>query len=301
MTYLLKHWSYDPFLIVAVGVVVWHEIGLRRLIRRSSRERIRQHRVRAISFYGGLAVLLVAVESPLDYWAHDYFFVHMLQHLLLLLAAPSLIVAGAPWQPLLLAVPLRFRRGGLRAILHDGWSRPLRAAGRVLIRPAVAVAAFNVVMVGWQMPALFDLAERNETVHIWLMHGSMFAVGVLFWLQIIRSPPFRMRITPAGQATALVATSIIMWLLAMSMSLFTQHSWYSVYAHIPGVTLPAFADQQIGAAILWVCGDFWAIPALIVVMRRLIAQEGDMDSAIERILGQGAASRFKWPRTSRWA
>lgn len=300
MKNLLDHWSYDPFLIVAVVIVGWHEVGLRRLIRRSRPDRVGQQRRRAILFYAGVAVLLIAVESPIDYWADDYFFVHMVQHLLLLFAAPSLIVAGAPWQPLLLGVPLRWRRRGLRAILHDGWSRPLRAAGRTLVRPVVAVAAFNLVMLGWQVPGLFNLAQRNEMVHIWLMHGSMFAVGVLFWLQIIHSPPLRTRITPAGQATALVTTSIVMWLLAMSMSFFTQQSWYSVYDHIPGVTLPPFADQQIGAGILWVCGDLWAIPALIVVVRRLIAQEGDVNSAIESILGQRARGGHRWPSVSRW-
>jgi putative membrane protein len=300
MSYLVDHWSYDPFLFYALVLGLWHEVGLRRLLHRCRRDRVRQLRRRSLWFYGGLVVLIIAVESPIDYWAARYFYMHTVQHLLLLFAAPSLVVAGAPWQPLLLGVPLALRRRYLGAILHSGWARPLRAAGRTIVRPVVVVVAFNVVMVGWHIPPLFDLAERNATVHILLMHGSMFIVGVVFWLQIIRSPPFRMRITPVGQATALVATSIIMWLLAMSMSLFTQHSWYSVYDHIPGVAFPAFGDQQLGAAILWVCGDFWAIPALIVVVRRLIAQEGGVDSAIESILGQGSSGRFGWRRASRW-
>ena len=82
-------------------LVAWHEIGLARLARRSRPERTRQRRLRSLSFYSGLAVLLIAVESPIDYWSDYYFFVHMTQHLLLMFAAPTLVVAGAPWQPLL--------------------------------------------------------------------------------------------------------------------------------------------------------------------------------------------------------
>ena len=286
MSYLTGHWSFDPFLIVAIVVAVWHEIGLARLARRSRPERTRERRLRSIWFYAGLGVLLLAVESPVDYWADAYFFVHMIQHLLLMFAAPVLVVAGAPWQPLLDGLPGRTGRSLTGEVLTGGWSRPLRAAGGWLLRPWVAVVAFNVVMLAWHVPALFDLAENNQAVHIWLMHASFFLAGVAFWLQFIPSPPFRMRMPPVAQAAALVSTNVIMWLLAMSMSFLTQVSWYPVYDHVPGVTLPPFADQQIGAGILWVCGDFWAVPMLIVVVRRIIAEDGSLGSAIDRMLGR---------------
>jgi cytochrome c oxidase assembly factor CtaG len=287
--YVLDHWSFDPFLIIAIVLVIWHEIGLHRLARRSRPERTRQRRLRSLWFYCGLAVLLIAVQSPIDYWADDYFFVHMIQHLLLMFAAPTLIVAGAPWQPLLDGLPGRFGRSATREVMRGGWSRPLRALGGAALRPWVAVALFNIAMLAWHVPLLFDLGQNNQTVHIWLMHASFFTTGVLFWLQFIPSPPFRMRMLPVAQAAALVATNVIMWILAMSMSILTSGSWYPVYNHIPGVTLTPFADQQIGAGILWVCGDFWAIPAMIVVMRRLIAEDGSVSAAVDRMLGRGAA------------
>ncbi len=287
MSYLVDHWSFDPFLIVALVVTGWHEVGLWRLARRSRPERTRERRLRSLWFYAGLAVLLLAVESPIDYWAGDYFFAHMIQHLLLMFAAPSLIVAGAPWQPLIAALPGRGGQKVTRGVLAGGWSRPLRALGGLLLRPWVSVGLFNAAMIVWHLPGPYDLGEENPAVHIWLMHGTFFATGVLFWLQFIPSPPFRRRMPLLSQAAALLGTNVIMIGIAMTLSIFATGSVYPVYAHIPGVTLPPFADQQIGAAILWVCGDFWALPSMIVIIRRMVAAEGSMSAAVDKILSRG--------------
>jgi len=293
MHYLTQHWSFDPFMIVAIVLVIWHEIGLAKLARRSRPERTRERRLRSLWCYAGLGVLLLAVQSPIDYWSDDYFFVHMIQHLLLMFAAPTLIVAGAPWQPLLDALPRHMGRDATREVMTGGWTRPVRAVVGWLLRPWVSVVAFNLVMVAWHVPALFDLAERNAAVHIWLAHASFFLVGVLFWLQFISSPPFHRKMPLTSQAIALIGTNVLMWLIAMAMGIMTSSSWYPVYDHIPGVTLPAFPDQQIGAGILWICGDFWAIPALIFVMRRLIHEDGGVSTAVDKLLGRGS-KRYQW-------
>ena len=283
MSYLVDNWSFDPFVIVVAAVVVVHELGLANLRRRSLPERTRTRRLRSLLFYAGLALLLIAVMSPVDYWADDYFFVHMVEHILIAFFAPILIVAGAPWLPLVHGLPVGPRRRLVRAVLLGRFSAPLRSVGRFLRNPWTALVSFNAVMVLWHLPALFDAAQENQLIHIWLMHATFFLTGVLFWLQIIPSYPFRLKASPLWQVGAIISTNVVMFVMAMTLSLFSATSWYPVYAHVPGVTLSPFADQQIGAAILWICGDFWAIPALAVTIRRAIDSEGGFSLGVDRL------------------
>jgi len=298
MGYVTGNWSFDPFAVVVAAVIVVHEIGLASLRRRSVSARTVTRRRRSFFFYAGLGLLLLAIMSPIDYWASRYFFIHMIEHILIGFFAPILIVLGAPWIPLLHGVPVGLRRRWGRALFLGRRSSTLRAVGRFVTAPWTALVAYNVVMVVWHVPVLFDAAENNQLIHIWLMHASFFVTGVLFWLTIIPSYPFRIRASPLWQMGAIIGTNGVMFVLAMALSIFTATSWYSVYAHVPGVTLSPFADQQIGAAILWVCGDFWAVPALGYVIRRGIAREGGFSAAVDQLLHHDAGLALQQLRTS---
>ena len=190
MSYLADHWSFDPFLITAAVVVALHEAGLANLRRRSVPSHTRTRRLRSLFFYGGVALLVLTVMSPIDYWSDDYFFVHMVEHLLdrVLRSDPHrgrCALAAAPPRP----------SGPVQAAPRQG--SPARALlGRAAVRrtlgdqPLDCVDLLQRVMVLWHVPTLFDSAQENQAVHVWLMHASLFATGVLFWLQIIPSYPF---------------------------------------------------------------------------------------------------------------
>ncbi len=288
MNYVVHHWSLDPMIVVLALTVIAHEVGLRRMASHSTIANRRRRRRRSYRFYAGLALLAVVIVSPLDYWASRYFFVHMIEHIIIAFFVPMLIVAGAPWIPTLFVLPVAARRRLGRFLFLRQSTAWLRAVGRFARNPWFALVLMNVVMFAWHVPSLFDLAERNQFVHVWLMHGSFVVAGTLFWLQIYPSAPMRPAKGAVWKIGAILITNGLMTMLAISMSILTTVSWYAVYAHVPGVTLSPFADQQIGAAILWICGDFWALPTLAIVIRRAIETEGSMGSVIDRLTGRAS-------------
>ncbi len=87
----------------------------------------------------------------------------MIEHLLIVFFAPILIVAGAPWFPLLHALPVGPRRRLLRAVLLGRSSPALRSLGRFVGNPWTPLSRSTLVMVLWHVPALFDAAERTSS------------------------------------------------------------------------------------------------------------------------------------------
>ena len=98
-----------------------HVLGEHRAVRLLGRPRSRQERVRAAYFYAGLVVILIALASPIDSLADKLFWVHMVQHVLLLTVAAPLIVLGAPWMSIWRPLPLGFRRSVAKTVSRSPW------------------------------------------------------------------------------------------------------------------------------------------------------------------------------------
>jgi cytochrome c oxidase assembly factor CtaG len=291
MTYLSAHWGYPAIAEIALAVVIVHEVGLRALNSRSTAAHARTRRRKMWLSYAGIAVLTFSVVSPLEYWSMEYFWVHMIQHVTVMLAAPALYVAGAPAIPLIHAVPVKIRRQLLRALLLGRARDAVRHVVAFVFSPWVAVILFNAVMVLWMIPRIFNPVMGSADLHIGLMLGSFFVSGVLFWLQFIPSRPWHLQLSPFARLGTLLLTNVVMTLIAMSLSFLASGPFYDIGNSMMGManmhsmvrtTLNPFADQQIGAAILWVCGDFWCLPAIVMVLRLIMRD--DSNSLMDRIL-----------------
>ncbi len=282
---LPQFWQVTPIAVIALVVGVAHEIGRRRLAERqtASHRRARWHR--SLAFYAGLLLVALVASGPLDRWAMTWLSIHMVMHVLEMFYLPPLLILGAPWVPLLFAAPAGLRRRWLRWYNLSPSGAGLRGPVAVLTNPVVAIVLFNGVMVLWHIPAVFDWATWHPWVMDWLMAPSFVVTGYLFWRVILPSHPSGPRGSTRVQIAAVVVTAFEMLVLAMSMAIFTKTPWYSMNMLMDG-PVAALRDQRFAAGILWVCGDFWAVPALVLIAYRLYGVEGGVSASFERALGR---------------
>jgi putative membrane protein len=221
---------------------------------------------RTASFIAGLVTIVLALDSPIDGYADQLFWVHMLQHVLLLTVAPPLILLGRPWPRMWRALPLSTRTTVGRAIVRSRFAAPLRA----LARPLPAFLLFNLTILCWHIPALYDATLRSNAIHQ-LEHAMFFFTGLLFWARVIDPGPLRPRLVWPMRMAYVVGAMVVGWVLAITLVL-APHPLYGHYAalvHRPG-GISALTDQQLAAGIMWVPGSLaYAVAFLIGLYRWL--------------------------------
>jgi putative membrane protein len=262
-------WSLDPPLVLVIVLALLYRVGDRRTITAPSR-RVAQRWAR-VSFYAGLVVLAIALSSPLDLLSEQLFWAHMVQHVLLLVVAAPLIVLSRPWVRLWRALPLSARRTLARWLSQGQRAEPLRRLSRTLGSPAVSFIAFCGVLLAWHVPALFDATLRSEALHA-LEHTLFFATAVMFWKQVIDSPPLHARLAAPERVVYVIGAMIVSWALAVVLAL-APHPLYGFYAHLasrPG-GISALADQQLAAGIMWVPGSITFVIVIFAYVHRWLA------------------------------
>ena len=237
---------------------------------------------RGIYFLIAIFIILLGTSAPFDILSSRLLWVHMIQHLLILVVMAPLLVASAPLLPLWLGLPRRARRlVRSSAILNAG--SPLHRLGHWLRQPVISCILLIVGTWVWHLPALYDLALTNAAIHDWGEHATFLAVSVLFWTQVIPSHPLRPRLGYLGSMVC-VGIAIAQNVVLAALVGFAQVPLYAPYAHLVTATggFTALQDQQFGAGIMWTIGDFPFIGALsILVLRWLASQSDDTGIAIQ--------------------
>jgi putative membrane protein len=224
---------------------------------------------RLAAFIGGLVSLWAAVGSPLAAMDHQFLTVHMVQHLLLMTVAAPLILLGAPAITLLHGLPQRFVLS-----VPGPFSRfpPVQAVGSILTHPVFCWLASTAAVIGWHVPALFEMGMRSERWHA-VEHACFFAAGLLFWWPVVRPWPSLARWPQWSVPLYLFLAT----LPCDALSAFLTFCNRVVYPHYLSAErlfdISPLGDQACAGAVMWVCVTFaYLAPAAVVTIQILSPQ-----------------------------
>ena len=268
MGFLLRSssWPIDwPLAALAVTASLYQIGG-----RRSATPGDARKRWRGAAFYMGLAALALGVGSPIDAYAGELFWVHMVQHVILMMVAPPLVLLGRPWPRLSRPLPIGLRRPLARGVLAGPTLAPARVVVRWLAAPLAVFTIFNGTLLVWHLPVLYDRTLRVGPMHD-LEHALFFSTALLFWMHLLPGASGRPKLADGARAIYGTAALLVSWILAIVLGL-AQEPLYGAYAslaHRPG-GLSALGDQHLAAGVMWVPGSVpYCIVLVVVVLRWL--------------------------------
>lgn len=270
-TFLLS-WSFEPTVILglALGVALYVR-GWRRLRARGRGGRALKP-WRAWCYGAGIALIAMALLSPIGTFTELFFSMHMIQHLLLIMFAAPLILLGAPVLPVMWAFDRGTRRGLGRVFFHE--SSAVHRVFHFLTRPGIALTVFIVVLIVWHHPALYDAAQGRTIVHD-LEHALFFGTALLFWWPVIHPTGGRRRLGYGAAILYIFPAKIAGFVLGAALTL-TDTAYYETYIRAPRLWgISALADQQAGGLIMWVVGGLlYIVPLLFLVLQMMRQDEG---------------------------
>ena len=232
-------WQWDPTVLLGTLALAG---GYAWLIRGRGRVSAWSPLARAY-FAAGLLALFLALESPIDVGGDRYLFsFHMLQHLLLAMVVPPLLLLGLP----------------------EEW----RAFDRIRVSPLAASVVFNLVLATWHLPFLYEATLRNEPIHV-LEHLTFLAAGVLFWWPLL---------VPDGRAGGMSAMGKIAYLgfagvpptilgLAFILSPVVIYPFYAAAPRV--MPLSPLEDQLVAGLVMFGLGNSIYFAAIWVIFFRL--------------------------------
>lgn len=256
---LLDAWTVEPPLLGALCLAAaLYGLGV-------VRSRSRWPLLRVVSFIGGLFAIALALLSGIDSYADVSLSAHVLQHLLLILIAPTLLLWGAPLRLALSACPPAGRQA-LGRLLHA-------RLVHLISRPAFGLALFVVVVLGTQLTGVYEEALRDRMLHDG-EHFAYLVAGTLLLAPLLAADPIPRPPGAIARFAWLMGAMLTMSIPA-SVLLFDAHILYPSYS-ITGSALhiSALADQRLAGVLMLVGGGIaMGALAIAIAMQAMVAEE----------------------------
>jgi putative membrane protein len=249
---------------VEIGIVIY--VGIYLAGSRLTGRRFRASQLCALA--GAAAALLFALDGPVDHLEDARLFTaHMVQHLILALVVPPLMLLATPdW---LIRPLLRYSS--------------IRTIARAWVNPYVAYLIYNLVLVGMHSPFVFDRMCRDEDFHI-AMHLLLIATAVPLWWPLLSPLPELPRLSYPLQLLYL-----FFWLLPMSaigaplvLGETVFYPWYFEGPHPYGLT--ALQDQVLGGLTMWVVAGFYLIGIFTSIYFQWARYQGMTDEPLVNMI-----------------
>jgi putative membrane protein len=264
VTSFTVHWSTVIGLALFAGLYEWRARATPGAAPRGGQR---------LCFHAGVVTIFFALNG----WLHDLsdyylFSAHMVQHLLLTVLVPPLLIMGAPGDMLRPALTYR----------------SVARVARALTNPKVGFLVFNLVLAGWHLPPLYNTAMAHHGVHI-VQHLMFMAAAVMLWWPILSPLPELPRLPYPMQMLYLFLTTIPMSIVAVFIT-YGGTLLYPAYAAAPRIAgLSPLDDQLLGGLIMWIPGGLIFFAVISVIFFRWQAHGADDSSASAQVDWQPAS------------
>ena len=273
---LLRSWEWRFVVIAMVGLSSSVYINGFMHIRTLSSRNLSRDAIglvpywRLLCYLGGLLCIVLALLSPVEVLSGQLFFMHMIQHMLLVMCAPPLLLVSNPFPILLWGLPSKARKMVAGLFVGKSLLRKLlkryAGAGTIWI-------LFVIVYVGWHDPMLYEAALRSKFVHD-IEHISFFLVSMLFWWHVTSAAPRVHQNLAYGRRIAYLLVTVPVNMITGVIITFSRQPIYEYYEQIQRPwSLTVMQDQMLGGIIMWIPGSMMLIVAIIVLIVRMMASE----------------------------
>lgn len=289
---VLGSWEARPAVIAVL--VATASIYVSGWIRLRGRHRAGVTRGALAAYVTGLLAIALALLSPLEAFAGRLLAMHMVQHELLAMIAPPLLLLGNPVIVGLWALPPRPRRAMAALLAPGAWGRRLVSA---LTFMPVAWLVYMAVLWAWHVPAAYEAALTNEMLHD-VEHLSFFGAALLFWWPVVHPAP-RVRPLLYGFRLLYIAAAVGLTMVpVMVVAVFVERVIYVHYATPMRLWgLSALDDQALAWGLMGVVDGLVYFGAFLTLMMRLALHE-QRTTELQESLGRRRAGADVEPTTA---